>query len=297
MIKLRGTRVGSDGTGHHEGTDGRMYYGNPKNGYVTDSLEQQENDRQKRDNMQIEEDRKRRLEERDAMRATSETEETSLGAVSAGAGSGLAATVVLGAMMALILYGAMCFLFLEAVIVAWPDLLDQLFLEYRWGNATLGTALRTVNAAGLIGLFVLELRRVADGRDCVKQYLWLAIALTVVTGAVSDWAAGAFHLFDLILYAFRGLRLAVLPALILYYREFKRDGGHRFLRYLAWKLCHRLPGCSKVFQILGTATCVVAVLGVLLLRGNMPPFQIAVTFLGLMVCGLMGVYIGRAGKA
>lgn len=288
--------MGSDGTGHYQGSDGRMRYGNPKNGYMTDSLEQQEIDRQKRDQMQIEEDRKRRLEERDAMRS-SKTDETLSNALSAGAGSGLAATAVLGAMMALILYGAMCFLFLEAVIVAWPDLLDQLFLEYRWGDATLGTVLRTVNAAGLIGLFVLGLRRVADGQDCVKQYIVLAIALTVVTGAVSDWAAGAFHLFNLILYAFRGLRLAVLPALILYYREFKRDGGHRFPRYLAWKLCSRLPGCSKVFQILGVATCVVAVLGVLLLWGNTPPFQIAVTFLALMVCGLMGVYIGRAGRA
>lgn len=289
--------MGSDGTGYYQGDDGRMRYGNPKNGYMPDSLEQQESDRQKWDQMRIEEERKRRLEERDAMRSASKTEETPLSPVSAGAGGGLAATLVLGAMMALILYGAMCFLFLEAVIAAWPDLLDQLFLEYRWGNATLGTALRTVNAAGLIALFVLALRRVADGQDCVKQYIALAIALTVVTGAVSDWAAGAFHLFNLILYAFRGLRLAVLPALILYYREFKRDGGHRFPRYLAWQLCRRLPGCSKVFQILGVATCVVAVLGVLLLRGNTPPFQIAVTFLGLMVCGLMGVYIGRVGRA
>ena len=40
-IWVRGTRVGSDGTGRYRGEDGKYYYGNPQNRYLTRSLDQQ----------------------------------------------------------------------------------------------------------------------------------------------------------------------------------------------------------------------------------------------------------------
>ncbi|WP_308526697.1 hypothetical protein [uncultured Oscillibacter sp.] len=43
-IWVRGTRVGSDGTGRYRGEDGKYYYGNPQNRYLTRSLDQQRRD-------------------------------------------------------------------------------------------------------------------------------------------------------------------------------------------------------------------------------------------------------------
>ena len=43
-IWVRGTRVGSDGTGRYRGEDGKYYYGNARNGYVTKTLDQQRRD-------------------------------------------------------------------------------------------------------------------------------------------------------------------------------------------------------------------------------------------------------------
>ena len=43
-IWVRGTRVGADGTGRYRGEDGKYYYGNARNGYVTKTLDQQRRD-------------------------------------------------------------------------------------------------------------------------------------------------------------------------------------------------------------------------------------------------------------
>ena len=43
-IWVLGTRVGSDGTGRYRGEDGKYYYGNPQNRYLTRSLDQQRRD-------------------------------------------------------------------------------------------------------------------------------------------------------------------------------------------------------------------------------------------------------------
>lgn len=40
-MKVHGTRVGSDGTGYYRGSDGKYYYGNPQNGYLTETIESQ----------------------------------------------------------------------------------------------------------------------------------------------------------------------------------------------------------------------------------------------------------------
>lgn len=38
-MQYRPTRTGSDGTGYYRGADGNMYYGNPANGYLTETKE------------------------------------------------------------------------------------------------------------------------------------------------------------------------------------------------------------------------------------------------------------------
>ncbi len=38
-VNLKGTKVGADGTGYYRGTNGRYYYGNPKNGYVRETYQ------------------------------------------------------------------------------------------------------------------------------------------------------------------------------------------------------------------------------------------------------------------
>ena len=43
-IWVRGTRVGADGTGRYRREDGKYYYGNARNGYVTKTLDQQRRD-------------------------------------------------------------------------------------------------------------------------------------------------------------------------------------------------------------------------------------------------------------
>lgn len=40
-VNVTGTHVGSDGTGYFQGDDGRYYYGNLQNGYLTESLQSQ----------------------------------------------------------------------------------------------------------------------------------------------------------------------------------------------------------------------------------------------------------------
>lgn len=38
-MQIHPTRTGSDGTGYYRGADGNMYYGNPANGYLTETRE------------------------------------------------------------------------------------------------------------------------------------------------------------------------------------------------------------------------------------------------------------------
>lgn len=296
IIQVEKTCTGSDGTGHHRGTDGKYYYGNLQNGYLTKTLEQQRRDaeaaeaqaqeaqRQADIQAQIEEGHARRLEEARSPEALQRLANISF-----------SASVGLGAFLVPVFYVALCLLALASLLTAWPGLVGDLFHTYAAGEAGISTILQTVNGALIVALFLRSLPAARAGGKCVWQFAVLAVVLTAAFYTAAEIVDGSFYLFNIVLHIFYGLYLASLPTFILYYMEYRSCGGQQFLREIAARLCELVPGHSALFRFTGCVICGLAILmGLGMFFGN-TPIQSLPAIVVMLLSGIFALYTAKAG--
>ena len=296
IIRVEKTRTGSDGTGYHRGEDGKYYYGNLQNGYLTKTLEQQRRDaeaaeaqaqeaqRQADIQAQIEEGHARRREQARSPEALQNLANISF-----------SASVGLGAFLVPVFYVALCLLALLSLLTAWPGLVDDLFHTYATGEAGISTILQTVNGALIFALFLRNLPAARAGAKCVWRFAVLAVALTAIFYTAAEMVDGSFHLFNIVLHIFYGLQLASLPTLILYYMEYRSCGGQRFLREIAVRLCELVPGHSTLFRFTGGVICGLSILmGLGIFFGN-TPIQSLPAIVILLLLGIFALYTAKVG--
>ena len=176
----------------------------------------------------------------------------------------------IGAMAGLaVLFGTLLYLFvvllvLGSVLLEWPDLLWDLAMAYTAGLPNLTVLLMTAQAAALVGMFVHDLRETrTTGRAPWKRYLVLAAAITAVFYLGIDLIWDDASLSGVLDNAFYGLRLGALPALILYYVEFKTKGWKNFHIFLVLRVNRVVPGGSKLILVMGILSILLALLLVL----------------------------------
>lgn len=124
IIRAKQTYAGSDGTGYFRGEDGKYYYGNAQNGYVTKTLDQQRRDADEAA-IQAQTDREQadiqsQIEAYHAMRYA---RDHSPEARQARAAVTFAAGVSLGAFLAPVFYIFACLLVMSSLLDTWPTLL------------------------------------------------------------------------------------------------------------------------------------------------------------------------------
>ena len=243
IIRAKQTYAGSDGTGYFRGENGKYYYGNAQNGYVTKTLDQQRRDADEAA-IQAQTDREQadiqsQIESYHAMRYA---RDHSPEARQARAAVTFAAGVSLGAFLVPVFYIFACLLVMSSLLDTWPTLLQELFFQYASGRADAATVLHTVNALAVMALFVWNLRGAWAGRQRTRWFAVPAVLLTSALYMAAETIGGPFYPFHLIFHAAYALQLASLPALILYYVGFRRGGGRQFLRGIAQRLWDLMPG-------------------------------------------------------
>ena len=297
IIRAKQTYAGSDGTGYFRGENGKYYYGNAQNGYVTKTLDQQRRDADEAA-IQAQTDREQadiqsQIESYHAMRYA---RDHSPEARQARAAVTFAAGVSLGAFLAPVFYIFACLLVMSSLQDTWPTLLEELFFQYASGRADAATVLHTVNALAVMALFVWNLRGAWAGRQRTRWFAVPAVLLTSALYMAAETIGGPFYPLHLIFHTAYAMQLASLPALILYYVGFRRSGGRQFLRGIAQRLWDLMPGHGATFRVIGGLTCGLVGLGVLVSLSGGTLLQDLVSIAVILLFGIFAFYTARVGE-
>lgn len=310
-VKVKPTRTDSTGSGYYRAEDGTYLYGNPKNGYMTLTLEEQKKRRLEAEAQSATEtERQRKLAEREAYKAArAEAERARAG--SDGLFTGLLMVGFLGSLLAVCLYCAIVFGLFYSVTTLWPRYIKSTL----WGllhifrgltlTETLGYVLQAAHISVLVLLFVKVLRKPepaqppkAEARSFTRPAYALTFVVYLILGTAESWESGiVMALIDGLLYALLSAMLLVLPALILYYRAYRANGSRGFVRHLAQSVCNRLPGKNKIPFVVGILTilfALITLLAVIVGPGsiNVSSIMPVVTFL---LAGVFSVVFGKLG--
>lgn len=305
IIDVEATRTDSHGNGYYRGSDGRYYYGNTANGYLTETLEEQRK-KNRQAFLKQEEQRKKTWAQEEQRKAQLKQEMYAAPATNTGAvGSGLEilfVTVSFGAMMATVLYILLVIGVAFSITLLWPEYIRTLIWSYGYAfsasayqfQAVLAALLRTIHFCGMICLFVRCFCATAPERQTfggVSFFAKASVIFTAVMLTLIDLVSGNFFLLGSILGGlFMGVGYTILPALVLHYREYRLSGQKRFIRHMAEVICGTTPGHGLVFKILGGLTAAAAGLG--FLSGSDLSFQVT-----MILITIATFYIGIAGNS
>lgn len=266
-IKIEGTRVGADGTGYWRGSDGKFYYGNPsRNGYVTETLEEQQKrmraEEARRQDEAAKEARKKEIENRFIPQVRPEPYTP---VISDSFGPGICIVFLLTVVID-VLYAVMA----GSLILAWPYHLQDLYYTYldsyimdnriyRWA------LLKSVVTLGVIGLFVYECRMILRARkDITLEFNYqirvaLFAGVSVVVFAIMYLLLpdGKFSFFGVIACLFKGVSMAFMPALLMYALGYHLyDHWEPTLIHLAKGVCRWTPGHRGFYIYMGIANLI-----------------------------------------
>lgn len=259
-IDATATSTGADGTGYYRGNDGRFYYGNPQNGYLTET------------------------EQSKAYRAREEGVPSQLGSSrpaynsstpSSGSGSFLdrvAEFIVCSVLAVKLLFWLLSFLAVFAALSAlffgtlysWPFFIRLLVLDFANGIVNPGRILIMVVLLALIAYFAFCSYTVFAKRvSRLKQFLIPSAVIAVLLALVSS--RGGQNSGDFFVLLIMSFALLALPTLLLCFFEHlitkEQRGDQRWLIIrVAKRIGPFLPGKSTGMIVFGA---IIAALGVL----------------------------------
>lgn len=279
-IEATGTRVGSDGTGYFRGNDGKYYYGNPKNGYVTETIQSKKAD-----------------EER--LAAEQAAHESYAGVFQAD----LAASTKASLLEAFLLFILTTVIVLRAIVIltiglvlmlavmAWPWYINMLAGFYMSGRGDWSVILMTVILVALIGYFVLCVRKVLAGK-CIRSLRYIIVCAAAMVMPFVLYGILTGDLGQVTSNGLWGLVLGVIPALVLTYLEHAmaqeaRVGIEWFGFRIARLLCRVCPYNSIGMFLIGAVMIVLSVLTFTLLQTLMAAAMLTVMGIIMILIGLV----------
>lgn len=199
-VKITGSKVGSDGTGYYRGNNGRYYYGNPQNGYLTETRQSQQARSQ----------------------SASSSYSQSSGYSGGGAASGGVLEYLLGGVASAALLAGIVATFFIAIVVSlvmvWPYYIGLLADCYTSGRVDLAAIILTAIVAFLIVYFFVCVYQVfATKRMRSKHYL-LVCTLSMTAPSIL-FAIAMGDPGKIIEYALQGIILGVFPCFLLCFVE------------------------------------------------------------------------------
>lgn len=304
-IKITPTRTDSAGNGYYRGEDGVMRYGNPKNGYMRLTLEEQEKRRQAEAAKQTEAEREAKMEERHRFMDRQNAASAALGKDY----SRLVVTGFVGSLLAVMIYLLLFGAVVSSLITLWPNYIRTLISDYSCMifsasyrmKYLLIALLHTVHVVAAFSLLVHCFSRMSPEESIGWQasfFFKRFFAISVVIGVLSNVVEGRFELIPSIVESVvLGFGYTILPTLLLYYWAYHISGRKRFFHHLAGVLCDRVPGRGKPFIIMGVLTLIFDALFVISKVGTYSTWLSADTTVFLMFgfIGVFSIYFGKIG--
>lgn len=221
-MKFTGTCTNSQGTGYYRGENGKYYYGNPQNGYLRKTRQQQkEDDAKAAGRAQADAEQRRSIESaRDAIAKSAPVKEGGLFCFL----EYLAGFVVLGSVVTSftigILFVALFATAIALIIFSWPTYIGFLIDALKGGNLFLGIPM-ILFAVFYCGYFLRCVRTVWIKKQLKARKFFLICTLVVaIPVGILFFLTGEFHIISSLIEAvFAGLSLSSLPGFLLCFIE------------------------------------------------------------------------------
>ena len=201
-IKVTGTKVGADGTGYFRGNDGKYYYGNPQNGYLTETRQSQQARAQKQ-------------------AAPSSSGHGGTASAAGGCGVGIIEGLFAGAVSVIWTAGMIAIFFIlliVSVVTVWPMFIGRLAGYYQAGNADLMVVIMSAVAIFLIGYFLLSVIRVCQTKTMrSRRFIIVCIIAMAIPAIPVGLILGSPAMIPQ--FAIEGAILSILPAFLLCFVE------------------------------------------------------------------------------
>ena len=173
---------------------------------------------------------------------------------------GICVVALILALMGTVFYMGVVLLLGGLVLLAWPYTIREMIQAYQGGLPMAGPAL-TVLLVILAGMLLRDIKETrATSRAPWKRYMLLSTMVTALIGQCMSLSWGVATMETMLSYAANGFALSLLPALILYYVEFKTQGYRRFAAMLAAEVRCRVKGEGTTFLVMGILVLILALL-------------------------------------
>jgi len=260
-VKVTPMRTDSTGTGYYRAEDGTYLYGNPKNGYMKLTLEEQKKRRLKAEVQEEAEGRRQKKQmELDAlhrMRAEHRSDDDTL--------AGILAGTLVGVIFVTMLYVFLLCGLAYSLTVLWPTYIKDTLLgfvdifKFFSLKHLLFVLLYAAHIAAIWGLLASRIKEISPAdlpgkcaADYAKRAGVVSLVIFVLIGILQNttyYPSLGESFFNCLSSGINGILYVILPTLIVYYWAFHRSGEKGFLKYLAGSVCSRVP--SKLIIALG----------------------------------------------
>lgn len=295
FIKLKGTKIGFDGTGYYRDEKGKYWYGNPANGYLKETAGERNRRLRKKAN------EKSAREDREKM------EETFRQAIAEDPGKGSAFEIVLGLLtgvaagtfMAAATYIFAIAAIVFAVVLVWPQFISFMADLYMKGAVSVPLLFFTAVIIFLIGYFIrcLYIVKTKGGKRSTR-FAILCIACIVIPYILLDLLSAQISLLSVAERLFYGLELALLPTIVIGCAEYRARGKKSPLREIAKTLCRGKTLRRALFILLGfTALVISALLIFFMLPYTANQLFTAGWIIACILAGISHIYMGIVGKS
>ena len=206
----------------------------------------------------------------------------------------LSGVALILALVGTVLYVGLVLLVGGLVLLSWPYTIREMIQAYQGGFSMEGPAL-TVLLVILAGMLLRDIKETrATAHAPWKRYMLLSTMITAFIGQCMSLSWGMATMETMLSYAANGFALGLLPALILYYVEFKTQGYRRFAAMLAAEVRCRVKGEGTTFLVMGILVLILALLMLLARVIGQPGATWELVLMPLGV-GLLSLYIAKAG--
>lgn len=199
-IKITGSKVGSDGTGYYRRNNGRYYYGNPQNSYLTETRQSQQA----------------------RSRSASSSHSQSSGYSGGGAASGGVIEYLLGGVASAAFLAGMIATFIICTVVSfvmvWPGYIGLLADCYTSGQVDLAVIILSAIVVFLIGYFIVCVCQVIATKRMRSKHYLLVCTLSMIAPSIL-FAIVMGDPGRIIEYALQGIIMGVFPCFLLCFVE------------------------------------------------------------------------------
>ncbi len=209
-MKIHGTKVGSDGTGYYRGSDGKYYYGNPQNGYLTETIQSQKQVAQMASVPEL-----GYGDMNGAYSSPISCEGGFLESVMV-AVAGIAAAALMAAILIAVIISSIIY----CCISVWPFYFRILMESYRGGAIDLATILVTIMFVSLLVYFISNAYIIISKRQMrSKHFLFVCTIVMTILLSIVSLMAGGLTLGVFINNVLNGVAMASLPVFMLCFFE------------------------------------------------------------------------------